>query len=384
VEIPTLKFAPFQSITHPQLNLAEEEDAEAFFSKLRQSEILLHHPYHSFSSSVVRFVELAARDPKVLAIKQTLYRTSGDSPIMHSLIEAAKSGKQVLAVIEIRARFDETANVRWAQILEEAGVHVVYGILGLKTHAKASLVVREENGHLRRYSHIGTGNYHPRTARMYEDLGLLTADETLGRDLTMLFNQLSGFAPAANYSRLLVAPKYLRDGIILRINRERENYLAGKSARIRMKLNSIVDPEIIGALYSAAAAGVPVELSVRGICCINRKSLAPSSRLIVKSYLGRFLEHSRIYNFHNGGEEEYWIGSADMMDRNLNRRIESLVQVRDSAHLHYLDEMLNKMFSENYKSWSLTPENNWEHELFTENGQHRIDLQEKFIEEICR
>jgi polyphosphate kinase len=333
---------------------------------------------------VARFVELAARDPKVLAIKQTLYRTSGDSPIMLALIEAAKAGKQVLAVIEIRARFDETANVRWAQILEDAGVHVVYGILGLKTHAKASLVIREENGHLRRYSHIGTGNYNPRTARMYEDLGLLSADELLGRDLTTLFNQLSGFAPEAEYSRLLIAPKYLREGILLRINREVENHLAGKTSRIRMKLNSIVDQEVINALYRAANVGVPVEMSIRGICCIDSRSVEIAARLKVKSYLGRFLEHSRIYNFYNDGNEEFWIGSADMMDRNLNRRIESLVNIQEPQHKLYLENMLDEMFSEEYKSWSLDSNNNWQFDSATENGEIRHDFQERYIKEVCR
>ncbi|MFZ9471123.1 MAG: polyphosphate kinase 1 [Candidatus Nanopelagicaceae bacterium] len=384
IDLPMLKFSPLQSVTHPQLIGLDDDDPESFFTRLRNGEILLHHPYQSFSTSVARFVELAARDPKVLAIKQTLYRTSGDSPIMLALIEAAKAGKQVLAVIEIRARFDETANVRWAQILEDAGVHVVYGILGLKTHAKASLVIREENGHLRRYSHIGTGNYNPRTARMYEDLGLLSADELLGRDLTTLFNQLSGFAPEAEYSRLLIAPKYLREGILLRINREVENHLAGKTSRIRMKLNSIVDPEVINALYRAANVGVPVEMSIRGICCIDSRSVEIAARLKVKSYLGRFLEHSRIYNFYNDGNEEFWIGSADMMDRNLNRRIESLVNIQDPQHKLYLENMLNEMFSENYKSWSLDSNNHWQFDSATENGEIRHDFQEFYIKEVCR
>jgi len=381
LDLPDLKFPAFQGITPVKLNGVEENDSESFFARIRSSEVLLHHPYHSFSSSVGRFVEIAAKDPKVLAIKQTLYRTSGDSPIMHALIEAAKSGKQVLAVIEIRARFDETANVRWAQILEEAGVHVVYGILGLKTHAKASLVVREENGGLRRYSHLGTGNYNPRTARMYEDLGLLSADESLGRDLSTLFNQLSGFAPEAEYSRLLVAPKYLREGILERIYREISNHLAGKSSRIRMKLNSIVDPEIIGALHKAVQVGVPVEMNVRGICCFNTSGVQLGGRLKIKSYLGRFLEHSRIYNFFNAGEQEYWIGSADMMDRNLNRRIESLVKITDANHQNYLEELLNEMFTEKYQSWSLDSKNVWSLDVITENGEKRMDFQERIIKE---
>ena len=303
---------------------------------------------------------------------------------MHALIEAAKSGKQVLAVIEIRARFDETANVRWAQQLEEAGVHVVYGILGLKTHAKASLVVREENGILRRYSHVGTGNYHPRTARMYEDLGLLSSDETLGRDLSTLFNQLSGFAPEAEYSRLLVAPTFLRSGILERITREIENHLAGKSSRIRMKLNSIVDPEIIGALYHAVNVGVPVEVSVRGICCIDTRAVETFGKLKVRSYLGRFLEHSRVYNFHNDGEQEYWIGSADMMDRNLNRRIESLVQIIDPDHMKYIERILDGMFSDKHQAWILNSENEWQFVKNSEGREMRTDFQQEYIKEITK
>lgn len=384
IDRPELKFPPFQPVTHSNVAGVEEEDCEGFFGKIRQKETLLHHPYHSFSTSVGKFVEIASKDPKVLAIKQTLYRTSGDSPIMHALIEAAKSGKQVLAVIEIRARFDETANVRWAQQLEEAGVHVVYGILGLKTHAKASLVVREENGILRRYSHVGTGNYHPRTARMYEDLGLLSSDETLGRDLSTLFNQLSGFAPEAEYSRLLVAPIFLRSGILERITREIENHLAGKSSRIRMKLNSIVDPEIIGALYQAVNVGVPVEVSVRGICCIDTRAVEAFGKLKVRSYLGRFLEHSRVYNFHNDGEQEYWIGSADMMDRNLNRRIESLVQIIDPDHMKYIERILDGMFSDKYQAWILNSENEWQFVKNSEGREMRTDFQQEYIKEITK
>lgn len=386
-EAPALKYQPFQPCTHSRfLDLPEVEDVEdfdEFFERIRGGEVLLHHPYHSFSSSVAKFVELAARDPRVLAIKQTLYRTSGDSPIMRSLIEAAKNGKQVLAVIEIRARFDETANVRWAQKLEEAGVHVVYGLLGLKTHAKASLVLREEGDHLRRYSHIGTGNYHPRTARMYEDLGILSADEALGIDLSTLFNQLSGYAPDSRYSRLLVAPKFLRDEIQQKIERERENHLMGKSSRIRMKLNAIMDQQILRALYEAANAGVPIELNVRGICSFNMFSVENSARVKIRSILGRFLEHSRIYNFHNDGQEEYWIGSADMMDRNLNRRVETLVAATDLEHVRELDKILTSAFSDEYASWSLEADNQWKFNDFDDRGGRRKSYQEFFMKEIC-
>lgn len=378
-----LKFQPFQPCTHPRLNDLIDEDPDEFFTRIRLGEILLHHPYHSFSTSVAKFVEIAARDPKVLAIKQTLYRTSGDSPIMHSLIEAAKNGKQVLAVIEIRARFDETANVRWAKRLEEAGVHVVYGLLGLKTHSKASLVLREEGEQLRRYSHIGTGNYHPRTARIYEDLGILSADDDLGRDLSKLFNQLSGFAPDSTYSRLIVAPRFLRSGILERIEREVTNHLDGRSSRIRMKLNSIIDHEILEALYRAANAGVPIELNVRGICSFNMESIEASAKVKIKSILGRFLEHARIYNFHNAGEEEYWIGSADMMDRNLNRRVETLVRVIDDDHVIQMDALLTRAFSDDFQSWTLNSENEWEYGEVNSRGAKRENYQEFFMKEIC-
>jgi polyphosphate kinase len=301
---------------------------------------------------------------------------------MHALIEAAKAGKQVLAVIEIRARFDETANLRWAQALEEAGAHVVYGILGFKTHAKASLVVREENGVLRRYCHVGTGNYHPKTARLYEDFGLLSADEELGRDLGTLFNQLSGLSPDAQYQRLLVAPKFLRSGIIERINRETSNHLAGLPSRIRFKVNSIIDREIIRALYRAANAGVPVELNTRGICSFSNRSIEFSSRVKVKSILGRFLEHSRIYNFHNNGDEEYWIGSADMMDRNLNRRIETLVRIDNMEHKESLNAILAQIFSGEFESWSLNESDLWIHDVLDSSGHRLPNFQEHQIREI--
>ena len=386
LDIPGLKFEPFQPVTHPKFaDIPENDiDPDQFFSRMRNREVLLHHPYHSFATSVAKFVEVSAKDPKVLAIKQTLYRTSGDSPIMHALIEAAKAGKQVLAVIEIRARFDETANVRWAQALEEAGAHVVYGILGLKTHAKASLVVREEHGALRRYCHVGTGNYHPKTARLYEDFGLLSADEDLGRDLSTLFNQLSGLSPDAEYKRLLVAPKFLRSGIIERINRERANHLAGLPSRIRFKVNSIIDREIISALYRAANAGVPIELNTRGICSFSNNATDYSSKVKVRSVLGRFLEHSRIYNFHNNGDEEFWIGSADMMDRNLNRRIETLVRIDDLEHKEKLDQILSQVFSGEFESWRLDESDTWIHEIFDSAGDRLPNFQEHQIKEMSQ
>jgi polyphosphate kinase len=302
---------------------------------------------------VVHFLENAAKDPQVLAIKQTLYRTSGDSPIIEALIEAAEAGKQVVAVIEIRARFDEQNNVRWARKLEAAGVHVVYGLMGLKTHAKLSLVVRDEPQGIRRYCHIGTGNYNPKTARMYEDLGMLSSDVELTEDLTRLFNQLSGFAPQSTYSRLLVAPRTLRSGLIERIDREIEHAKSGRPAGIQFKLNSILDEGFVAKLYEASQAGVKIELLIRGICAVQPGIKGVSENIVVKSVLGRFLEHSRIYHFINGGDDEYWIGSADLMGRNLDRRVESLVMVQRKEHHVRLQSLLDLGLSEETSSWQL-------------------------------
>jgi polyphosphate kinase len=299
---------------------------------------------HSFSGTVVRFIETAAQDPKVVAIKQTLYRTSGDSPIMHALIEAAQSGKQVLAVIEIRARFDEQANVRWARKLEDAGVHVVYGMLNMKTHAKASLVIRKEDSGISLYSHMGTGNYHPKTARFYDDIGIISADKELGQDLISLFNQLSGLGLDANFNRLLVAPRDLRKELVKRIQKETANHLDGKPSLIRWKLNSLLDEEMIEELYKAAKAGVKIEIVTRGICAFRLSHVSQHQNVRIRSILGRFLEHSRIFHFHNDGHSEYFIGSADIMDRNLNRRIETLVQIKREAHIKQLNQILRSIF----------------------------------------
>jgi polyphosphate kinase len=353
LELPDLKFAPFRSRTPKSLKQVDTEDSDMFFSAIRQGEILLHHPYESFTSSVVSFLENAARDPHVLAIKQTLYRTSGDSPIIEALIEAAEAGKQVLAVIEIRARFDEQANVRWARKLESVGVNVVYGLMGLKTHAKLSLVVRDEPNGLRSYCHIGTGNYNPKTARMYEDLGLLSSDEELTDDLSKLFNQLSGFAPQSSYARLLVAPRTLRPGLIDKIDQEIQNAKDGMPAGIQFKLNSLLDEEFVEKLYEASQAGVSVDLLIRGICAIRPGVAGMSENIRVRSILGRFLEHSRIFHFTNAGEDEYWIGSADLMGRNLNRRVESLVRVDKKAHKQYLQEILDQGLSDEVSSWHM-------------------------------
>ncbi|NCV79472.1 MAG: RNA degradosome polyphosphate kinase [Actinobacteria bacterium] len=353
LDFPDLKFAPFRSRTAKALSEVDSEDSDLFFAAIRQGEILLHHPYESFTSSVVNFLENAAKDPHVLAIKQTLYRTSGDSPIIEALIEAAEAGKQVVAVIEIRARFDEQANVRWARKLEAAGVHVVYGLMGLKTHAKLSLVVRDEPQGIRRYCHIGTGNYNPKTARIYEDLGILSADVELTEDLTRLFNQLSGFAPQSTYSRLLVAPRTLRSGLIERIDREIEHAKDGRPAGIQFKLNSILDEGFVAKLYEAAQAGVKIELLIRGICAVQPGIKGVSENITVKSILGRFLEHSRIYHFINGGDDEYWIGSADLMGRNLDRRVESLVLVQRKEHHVRLQYLLDLGLSSDTSSWQL-------------------------------
>lgn len=353
LDFPELKFEPFRSRTAKPLSEVDTDDLDLFFAAIRQGEILLHHPYESFTSSVVHFLENAAQDPQVLAIKQTLYRTSGDSPIIEALIEAAEAGKQVVAVVEIRARFDEQANVRWARKLEAAGVHVVYGLMGLKTHAKLSLVVRDEPQGIRRYCHIGTGNYNPKTARLYEDLGILSADPELTEDLTRLFNQLSGFAPQSTYSRLLVAPRTLRSGLLEKIDREIEHARNGRLAGIQFKLNSILDESFVAKLYEASQAGVKIELLIRGICAVQPGIKGVSENITVKSILGRFLEHSRIYHFINGGKSEFWIGSADLMGRNLDRRVESLVMIARKEHEIRLQSLLDLGLSQETSSWQL-------------------------------
>ena len=378
IGLPTLKYQKFRSRTAHALSEVDPEDTDLFFAAIRQGEILLHHPYESFTSSVVRFLQSAAQDPDVLAIKQTLYRTSGDSPIIEALIEAAEAGKQVLAVIEIRARFDEQANVRWARKLEAAGVHVVYGLMGLKTHAKLSLVIRDEPQGLRRYCHIGTGNYNPKTARMYEDLGILSSDVELTEDLTKLFNQLSGFAPQSTYSRLLVAPRTLRSGITERIDREIENSKAGKPSGIQFKLNSILDESFVAKLYEASQAGVKIELLIRGICAVQPGLKGISENITVKSVLGRFLEHSRIFHFINGGESEYWIGSADLMGRNLDRRVESLIRVDRKEHHQRLQAILDLGLSDNASSWTLTG-TEWVRKSINEQGQPLNDVHATMI-----
>nr|WP_308283118.1 RNA degradosome polyphosphate kinase [Pseudonocardia nigra] len=357
VDRPDLKDDPFVPATHPAF--AERETPRSVFATLREGDVLVHHPYDSFSTSVQRFVEQAASDPNVLAIKQTLYRTSGDSPIVDALIEAAAAGKQVVALVEIKARFDEQANIRWARELEKAGVHVVYGLVGLKTHCKTALVVRQEGSTIRRYCHIGTGNYNPKTARLYEDIGVLTADPTIAADLTDLFNSLTGYSRQTSYRSLLVAPYGVRRGIVRRIEDEIEARREGdENARVRIKVNSLVDEQVIDALYRASQAGVPVDVVVRGICALRPGRPGLSENIHVRSILGRFLEHSRV--FHFGAADEYWIGSADMMHRNLDRRVEVLLRVADQRLARRLGEIFDSCLDAATRSWSLHADGSWE------------------------
>ncbi|MGY1895623.1 RNA degradosome polyphosphate kinase [Nocardia gipuzkoensis] len=355
VDRPNLKDTPYVPATPPAFG--ERETPRNVFAALREGDVLVHHPYDSFSTSVQRFIEQAAADPQVLAIKQTLYRTSGDSPIVNALIDAAEAGKQVVALVEIKARFDEQANIKWARALEQAGVHVVYGLIGLKTHCKTCLVVRREGATIRRYCHIGTGNYNPKTARLYEDVGLLTAAPEIGADLTDLFNSLTGYSRKENYRNLLVAPHGVRSGIIERIQRETELAAEGKDARIRLKANAIVDEEIIDALYRASQAGVPVQIVVRGICGLRPGVPDMSENIEVRSILGRFLEHSRVLHFQ--AQDQYWIGSADMMHRNLDRRVEVMAQVKDPRLTERLGGVFESALSPTTRCWVLQPDGTW-------------------------
>ena len=358
VDRPDLKDPPFVPSTPPRF--AENETAKSVFATLREGDVLVHHPYESFATSVQRFIEQAAVDPNVLAIKQTLYRTSGDSPIVEALIDAAEAGKQVVVLVEIKARFDEQANIRWAKQLERAGCHVVYGVVGLKTHCKTSLVVRQEGGSIRRYCHIGTGNYNPKTARMYEDLGLFTADPYVGADLTDLFNVLTGYSRQTEYRSLVVAPYGIRRGLVERIEREIGHARAGRAAHVRIKTNHLVDEETIDALYRASAAGVRVDLLVRTFCTIRAGVPGLSENIRVRSILGRFLEHSRIVHVENDGEPEYLIGSADLMHRNLDRRVEVMVRVTDRSARAHLRDTLDLAFSDDVVAWELQPDGEWQ------------------------
>ncbi len=376
---PELHYPKFVPKTHRHLNEVETAKPSDVFAAIRARDVLLHHPYDSFSTSVQTLLEQAAADPSVLAIKQTLYRTSGDSPIVDALIDAAEAGKQVLALVEIKARFDEQANISWARKLEQAGVHVVYGIVGLKTHCKLSLVVRQEADGLRRYCHVGTGNYNPKTARLYEDLGVLTCDPQVGEDLTRLFNQLSGYAPKTAYRRLLVAPRSLRSGLVDRIDREIAHHRAGRPAAIKLKMNSIVDEVIIDGLYRASQAGVPVDVVVRGICAIRPGVPGVSENIRVRSILGRFLEHSRIFWFANDGDPVVYLGSADMMHRNLDRRVEALVRVKNPDHIQTLQKLLELSTDPGTASWHLGPDGTWTRHALNPEGEPLLDLQAHLI-----
>ncbi|WP_096285968.1 RNA degradosome polyphosphate kinase [Mycobacterium ahvazicum] len=355
IDRPALKDWTFVPATSPAF--ADKETPKSIFATLREGDVLLHHPYESFSTSVQRFIEQAAADPNVLAIKQTLYRTSGDSPIVRALIQAAEAGKQVVAMVEIKARFDEQANIRWARTLEQSGVHVVYGYVGLKTHCKTCLVVRREGSTIRRYCHIGTGNYNGKTARLYEDVGLLTASPEIGADLTDLFNSLTGYSRKVSYRNLLVAPHSIRTGIIERVDLEIAAHREHGGGRIRMKMNALVDEQVIDALYRASRAGVQVEVVVRGICALRPGAEGFSENISVRSILGRYLEHSRIMHFNR--LNEFWIGSADMMHRNLDRRVEALVQVKDPKLTSYLNELFDSALDPSTRCWELEADGQW-------------------------
>jgi polyphosphate kinase len=376
IDRPVLKFRPFVPSTNPRF--AEGETPRSVFATLRDGDVLVHHPYESFATSTQRFVEQAAADPRVLAIKQTLYRTSGDSPIVDALIDAAEAGKQVVALVEIKARFDEQANIKWARALERAGCHVVYGFVGLKTHCKTALVVRQEGNQIRRYAHIGTGNYNPKTARTYEDLALFTADEEVCADLTDLFNVLTGYSRQTEYRSLLVAPQGIRQGLLDRIEREIGFAREGRPALIRFKTNHLVDEQTIDALYRASIAGVRVDLLVRTFCTIQAGVPGLSDNIRVRSILGRFLEHSRIYQFGCDGTPEYWIGSADLMHRNLDRRVEVLSQVNDRQARAQLQDFLETSFDADTMAWDLHPEGEWVRSA----GAH-VDVQELLMRRLA-
>jgi len=374
-----LKYPAFLPSTHPQLAEVESASPVDVFKAVRRNDVLLHHPYDSFATSVQRFLEQAADDPQVLAIKQTLYRTSGDSPIIEALVDAAEAGKQVLVIVEIKARFDEQANIKWARKLEHAGCHVVYGLVGLKTHCKLAMVVRDEPDGIRRYVHIGTGNYNPKTARMYEDYGLLTAHDGIGEDVAHLFNNLSGFSRNASYEHLLVAPDSIRDGIIERIRGEVAHATEGKPARIRIKANAVVDEAVIDELYRACQAGVSVDLLCRGICSVRPGVPGLSETMRVRSVLGRFLEHSRVFWFENGGSPTAWIGSADLMHRNLDRRVECLVPLPGQAQLDEVGRLLDLAFDDGTASWWLDSSGDWVRHHLDEDGNPLRDLQQALI-----
>jgi polyphosphate kinase len=356
---PELKDDIWVGVTQSHLVNVEGGPVD-IFAVLRDREVLVHHPYDSFATSVEAFIEQAAADPQVLAMKQTLYRTSGDSPIVKALIKAAEGGKQVAVLVELKARFDEQANIAWAKALEEAGVHVVYGLVGLKTHTKTALVVRDEPEGIRRYCHVGTGNYNSKTARLYEDLGLLSADEDLGADLTELFNFLTGYSRQTEYRKLLVAPVALRQAIVERIKAETKAAADGDGGRIVLKMNNLVDASVIDALYEASKAGVKIDLVVRSICCLRPGVPGLSDNIRVRSIVGRFLEHSRIFAFGQRERRAYLLGSADLMPRNLDRRVEAVVPVERAELQDRLQEILDVCLADDTLAWSLRGDGRWD------------------------
>jgi len=385
IDRPDLKYPKHVPVTPVGLLPGEPTEEPDIFRSLRRGDVLVHHPYESFATSVQAFIEQAAKDPQVFAIKQTLYRTSGDSPIIESLIRAAQAGKSVLALVEVKARFDEERNITWARKLEKAGVHVVYGLVGLKTHCKLALVIRQESdGTLGHYAHVGTGNYNPKTSRLYEDYGYFTADAEVGKEVTRLFNELSGYAIEKKFTRLLVAPRYLRKGLLKLIKQEIKNAEAGKVAYVKLKLNSLVDEVIIDALYRASQAGVKVDVWVRGICSLLPGVQGLSENITVRSVLGRYLEHSRVFVFGNAGNPTVYIGSADMMHRNLDRRIEVLVKLADPQHVNQVLDHVTRGMSDDVSSWHLGPDGTWTRVALDSVGSPLVDIQDETMHRIAK
>jgi polyphosphate kinase len=375
---PDLLYAPWPGATQQRLLMVDDEPAD-LFEVLREGDVLVHHPFDAYATSVQRFIEAAADDPDVLTIKQTLYRTDGDSPIVNALIRAAESGKQVAVLVELKARFDEESNIGWARALEQVGVHVAYGLSGLKTHAKAALVVRREGDQIRRYAHIGTGNYNARTARLYTDMGMLTSDEELGTDLSKLFNSLTGYARDARYRRALVAPANLRRQLTELIEREAALHAPDRPGRIFMQMNSLVDAPMIRALYAASRAGVRVDLVVRGVCRLRPGVPGVSETITVRSIVGRFLEHQRLFKFGNAGRPEYYLGSADLMPRNLDRRVELVAPVDDPDLTGRLDELIAVLLADNCQAWALESDGGWR-ELHPGPGDEPVASHEALME----
>jgi len=380
---PELRDPPHEPVTHPRLCHLNPFDSADIFEEIGRGDILLHHPYHSFDSSILHFLQCAAVDPKVLAIKLTIYRTSSESPIIQSLMKAARQGKQVAVLVEITARFDEAPNIAWGRQLEQVGAHVAYGVERLKTHVKLALVVREEKNGIRRYVHVGTGNYHEGTARIYEDMGIMSCDRELGANVATVFNELTGATPAQSYGKLLVAPHNLREHFTELIRREARHSQAGRPSGIRAKMNQLQDTLIIRELYRASQAGVPISLNVRGLCCLRAGIPGLSDTIRVFSTLGRFLEHSRIYRFENGGDPEFFIGSADWMQRNLNRRVETIMPVSDPVLKQELEQTLQIYENDNCSAWDMKPNGRYKRRC-PRKGQKRRAAQEVFIELIGR